>query len=446
MPTIPLQPNAHSNQHSRLLSAIATVVAEDGYAHATVGHIAERAQVSRATFYELFADKEACFLRAQRELAQRVRDTFGQAVEAAGDSAGATAAALSSLAQFAETEPSGFTLLTHEALLAGSRAGAERDRLLAALAGTLEHAWASAGQDTAAPDLPTEILLAAGIRVLGIQMRRGDHPPREALGELVGWTQAYDAPVRTQKWRHMKPKTALIGPKPTTAPRPIAPLRLPSGRHRLPVAVVRRVQRERILHASAAVIGAKGYARATVADVASTAGVSREVFYAHFRNKTDAFERTVELVFEHGIGTMARAFFACPGVFRERLYEGGGALLRLVAEQPDLIQPILSEAYAIDQAGRRTDDFLFAFTMFLREACDRQGNGVDVPYLARAAIASAVLEIVTNRIHRNRAKDLPGLLPLVAYIALAPIIGHSHANAFVQAKTTGGLREDRRAD
>jgi AcrR family transcriptional regulator len=40
------------------------VVAEKGYATTTVADLTKRAGVSRTTFYELFADKEACFLAA----------------------------------------------------------------------------------------------------------------------------------------------------------------------------------------------------------------------------------------------------------------------------------------------------------------------------------------------------------------------------------------------
>ncbi len=52
------------SQHRRLLFAIAQVVAEKGYANATVADIVDRASVSRSTFYEQFADKESCFLGA----------------------------------------------------------------------------------------------------------------------------------------------------------------------------------------------------------------------------------------------------------------------------------------------------------------------------------------------------------------------------------------------
>lgn len=52
------------SQRDRLLDAAVRVVAEKGYAAATVADLTRVAGVSRTTFYELFEDKEACFLAA----------------------------------------------------------------------------------------------------------------------------------------------------------------------------------------------------------------------------------------------------------------------------------------------------------------------------------------------------------------------------------------------
>ena len=40
------------------------IVADKGYAATTVADLTKEAGISRTTFYELFADKEACFLAA----------------------------------------------------------------------------------------------------------------------------------------------------------------------------------------------------------------------------------------------------------------------------------------------------------------------------------------------------------------------------------------------
>jgi AcrR family transcriptional regulator len=51
---------AHS-QRERILNAIAASCAEKGFGATTIADICEPAGVSRATFYELFKDKEDCF-------------------------------------------------------------------------------------------------------------------------------------------------------------------------------------------------------------------------------------------------------------------------------------------------------------------------------------------------------------------------------------------------
>ena len=53
-----------ASQRVRLMAALTEMVAERGYAAATIGELARRASVSRGTFYEHFADKEACLLAA----------------------------------------------------------------------------------------------------------------------------------------------------------------------------------------------------------------------------------------------------------------------------------------------------------------------------------------------------------------------------------------------
>jgi AcrR family transcriptional regulator len=52
------------SQRDRLLEATMRIVADKGYAATTVTDLTREAGISRTTFYELFEDKEACFLAA----------------------------------------------------------------------------------------------------------------------------------------------------------------------------------------------------------------------------------------------------------------------------------------------------------------------------------------------------------------------------------------------
>ena len=56
-----------ASQRERLLRSVIAAVSESGYLPVTVADIVRRAKVSRAAFYDHFADKEDCFLAATAE-------------------------------------------------------------------------------------------------------------------------------------------------------------------------------------------------------------------------------------------------------------------------------------------------------------------------------------------------------------------------------------------
>src|SRR3954453_18526286 len=70
-------------QRAKLLEAMVQVVAEKGYAAATVADAVRVAKVSRGTFYELFDSKQACLMEAYRlggeVLTQRIDDAIAGA-------------------------------------------------------------------------------------------------------------------------------------------------------------------------------------------------------------------------------------------------------------------------------------------------------------------------------------------------------------------------------
>ena len=63
--------------------------------------------------------------------------------------------------------------------------------------------------------------------------------------------------------------------------------RLPPGSHGIPADVVARNQRERLVAAMAEACAERGYAQASVAEVARRAGVSSVTFYKQFAGKGD---------------------------------------------------------------------------------------------------------------------------------------------------------------
>lgn len=71
------EPLVEHSQRERLLNTMARSCAKKGYGATTIGDVCEGAGVSRATFYELFKDKEDCF-HASMEVA--LADAMGRIV------------------------------------------------------------------------------------------------------------------------------------------------------------------------------------------------------------------------------------------------------------------------------------------------------------------------------------------------------------------------------
>jgi AcrR family transcriptional regulator len=66
-------PDAPAEAHRlRLVGAMAALLAEKGYSSVTIADIARQARVSKRTFYEHFADKDACFIACYETLSDMV--------------------------------------------------------------------------------------------------------------------------------------------------------------------------------------------------------------------------------------------------------------------------------------------------------------------------------------------------------------------------------------
>jgi len=93
------------SQRERLLDAAVRVVAEKGYGAMTIGDLTREAGVSRTTFYELFEDREQCFLSAYDNAVEALVRRVTAAYEAAGEWPERAAAGLATLLEALAEEP-----------------------------------------------------------------------------------------------------------------------------------------------------------------------------------------------------------------------------------------------------------------------------------------------------------------------------------------------------
>jgi AcrR family transcriptional regulator len=126
-------------QRERLLAAMLRAAAELGYREANVQDVIERAGVSRPTFYEHFANKEACFLAAFDITATRLRERVADAAARGGDNwRDRLRFGLETLLHFTATEQDAARTLIVEARAASVEAVMRRDALLDHFAGCID--------------------------------------------------------------------------------------------------------------------------------------------------------------------------------------------------------------------------------------------------------------------------------------------------------------------
>jgi AcrR family transcriptional regulator len=169
-------------QRSRMLRAAVAVVHERGYGDMTVARITGRAGVSRRTFYDMFEDREDCFLAAFDDAAAHARELMLEACRAERGWRDQTRAALLALLELLDVETGMQSLLIADALKAGPRVQRHRAEILTELAAALHSAATRSRTGRELPPLTSEGVTGA---VLGIVHTRVLGPEPDGLVELL---------------------------------------------------------------------------------------------------------------------------------------------------------------------------------------------------------------------------------------------------------------------
>ncbi len=179
-------------QRTRILEAIADLAAErgtgEGTGTLTIAHIVERARVSRATFYELFADREAALVGAFDLGVERARASILPAYTAESRWRDGLRAAMAAFLMFLEEEPALARLCVVHAMGSGPLVMARRAEVLAKLwevvdRGRLE---SPTGREDP-PAVMAEGVVGAVLSVIQnrLQSDEEERPLRELYGPLM---------------------------------------------------------------------------------------------------------------------------------------------------------------------------------------------------------------------------------------------------------------------
>lgn len=202
--------------------------------------------------------------------------------------------------------------------------------------------------------------------------------------------------------------------------------RLPRGRHGLPRELVMRSQRERLLAAVVRVAAAQGYEATSVADILEEAGVGRESFYELFADKKECMLAARSILVDDLAATI-EAGYREPGSWTDRVRNGLAAMLDWFAADPAAARVVIVELAAVGPESRQIFQTDFArFTKLLDAGLEGSEPVPGLPQATGLAIGGALARVYAEVV-RDRAGELPRLLPELTYEMLVPFVGEEAA-------------------
>jgi AcrR family transcriptional regulator len=168
-------------QRERILDAAEQLIAENGCAGTSIEAIVKAAGVSSVTFYEFFADKEACFVAAFDRAVEMGADELARAAPGELSWPEQVATGLRAVTELVSVEPARARLCLVEAQTGGPELSVRFEAVLDRVAAKLSEGRAL---DTAPPDLPAtheEATAGALAWLLRERLETGDADGLEAL-------------------------------------------------------------------------------------------------------------------------------------------------------------------------------------------------------------------------------------------------------------------------
>ena len=400
------------NQRARLYGAMIESVSQRGYQATTVAHVIGLAGVSRRAFYELFSNKEQCFLATYDIVVARARKRVLDAWQQERGWANRLHAGCKALLDDVAADPKGPRLVLVDSLGIGPKA---RERMQ--LAGfTFERLVAGAFQK--APDgvgFPrlTSRGIVGGVRHV-VFMRMLEHRERELYtltDEVLDWIESYRTPAAA--------RLSVFG------------LATPAHQPPTPAAfLAREDKRARLLGSVVHLTLDEGYSRLTDPQIAQFAGMSTEAFHKQFANKEECFLAVLDEFVQEALDSV-RGSFESAASWPDGVYRAMSALVDYLVAHEALLRIAFIDLFEVGpcMVGRMTRS-VEGFTELLTEHGPQPRRG---PEVALEAVSGALWAIISGYVANGRLSRLPCLVDHLAFTALAPYIGPKAAVEAIQA-------------
>jgi AcrR family transcriptional regulator len=388
------------NQRERLFGAMVAAVAAEGYAATRVADLVKLSGVSSRSFYDLYPNKEACFVAMLEELLSTTLAALERAEDPAADWNERLRQTYGAFAQMLAAQPASATIGLSEAYAAGPAARPALEKAAAGIERLTRRRLAESPERAGMPEEMVVAHVGALQEIARARLRDGEPGEVAALvPELVDLMLSYRPPPEPLR---------LAGRAPSFGPESVAA----------------HDDAERALRAFAVAVAEHGYAAVTVHEIARIGGMSPTTFYANFRDKQDAMLAAIDSAMAQLTTAALTAFQRSPG-WAAGVRAAIGSALNFLASRPAMAYLLAVEVHGGGpEALRRRAQGARPLTTILAQG---YAQNPDVPPITPEAIAGGLARLVRRRLLETGPEALPALAPIATYIVLSPFVGPEQA-------------------
>jgi AcrR family transcriptional regulator len=178
-----------------------------------------------------------------------------------------------------------------------------------------------------------------------------------------------------------------------------------------------------VLEAMLLTAGEKGYAHATVREIAERAHITQDQFHRRFGSKEACFARAYREAAARISGELRAACREAAG-WRDGFRAALAELLRTVAEQPLLAKALLLEVRAArGEALREHQEIVAQMISALDTAREEPGSRANASPMTAGFVAGAIEETLCVELAAGRAAEAERLLPDLTRLAYLQFFG-----------------------
>jgi AcrR family transcriptional regulator len=390
-----------ANQRGRLSGAMIEAIAAHGHTTTSVAALCRLAGVSKRTFYELFEDKDDCFLATYESITQSAIEGFVAAQGAESSHEERLRAGFEVLARETLARPKAAGILLRE-LVPGEAAALAQRRARRQFARVIAEDFARAPGGVMLPEDLAEGIVSGVQRVLARHLADGELGQSSGLAEgLAGWTLSY---------RSSAPEALPGGSSGERRPS----LAWELARRRLGSA------RAAVLRAAAAIVTSEGYSQITAAKIAERAGLDEESYSAFYGDGDSYLLEAMDFLTMEALAIATRASRSAGGGLTG-FCQGAIALTEQLVGDHVLRHVMLLEAYPVGSPAhdRRERLLCGCADLFSKYMPSSQPSS----WVMVEATIGMVRSVVRHHLAVGSARLSSRAGRTLAFAALAPLIG-----------------------